>query len=348
MPHDRLLCLDIETIPDPDLVPAGWPAEKFVPNPMWHRVVAISFVEARLELNDGRERYPVACCRAGGEAGWDEPRLLQAWWRHFGGRKARVVTWNGRGFDLPVLRLRAMVHGLSAASWSQGPGKWDSYAQRYAPDWHCDLMEQISDYGACRNLGLQDVAVAVGLPGKIGGHGSEVAAMAARGEIARVRAYCGPDCLNLFALYIRWALLSGRTDAAGHDASLASLVRCPEDEREARPHLGEFLDRRRSPGPGRRQLFYKTTPARGLALWGQAGKQENSAKNLCCPRPSGWSSARRVRPGGASRPRAAAPPKRVSSPSQSPDDALSLRTGEDLVAESTSKTPGPFDPDDGY
>jgi 3'-5' exonuclease len=81
MPHDRLLCLDIETIPDPDLVPAGWPAEKFVPNPMWHRVVAISFVEARLELNDGCERYPVACCRAGGEAGRDEPRLLQAWWR---------------------------------------------------------------------------------------------------------------------------------------------------------------------------------------------------------------------------------------------------------------------------
>ena len=108
-------------------------------------------------------------------------------------RKARVVAWNGRGFDLPVRRLRAMIHGLSAATWSQGPSKWDSYAQRYAPDWHCDLMEQISDFGACRNLGLQDVAVAMGLPGKIGGHGSKVTAMAARGEIEQVRAYCGPD-----------------------------------------------------------------------------------------------------------------------------------------------------------
>ena len=76
-----------------------------MPNPVWHRVVAISFVEARPGSVDGRERYLVACCRAGGEAGRDEPRLLQAWWRHFGGRKARVVTWNGRGFDLPVLRL---------------------------------------------------------------------------------------------------------------------------------------------------------------------------------------------------------------------------------------------------
>src|SRR4051812_32661777 len=107
-------------------------------------------------------------------------------------------------------------------------------------------MDQLSDHGACRNLGLQDVAVAIGLPGKIGGHGGEVAAMVARGEIERVRAYCEADCLNLFALYVRWALLSGKTDAAGHDASLASLIRCLEEERPTRPHLGEFLDRWRA------------------------------------------------------------------------------------------------------
>jgi predicted PolB exonuclease-like 3'-5' exonuclease len=104
-------------------------------------------------------------------------------------------------------------------------------------------MEQVSGHGACRHLGLQEVAVALGLPGKIGGHGSEVAAMVERGELARVRAYGGADCLNRFARYVRWALLSGRTDAAGHDASLASLVGCLEVEREQRPHLGEFLDR---------------------------------------------------------------------------------------------------------
>ncbi len=49
------------------------------------------------------------------------------------------MTWNGRGFDLPVLRLRAMVHGLSAEGWFRGDSKWDGYAQRYAPDWHCEL-----------------------------------------------------------------------------------------------------------------------------------------------------------------------------------------------------------------
>jgi predicted PolB exonuclease-like 3'-5' exonuclease len=82
---------------------------------------------------------------------------------------------------------------------------------------HCDLMDQLSDYRACASMSLDDVALAIGLPGKIGGHGSEVEAMVRRGEIDNVRAYCEGDCLNLFVLYVRWALLSGRIDPAGHN-----------------------------------------------------------------------------------------------------------------------------------
>ena len=58
----------------------------------------------------------------------------------------------------------------------------------------------------------------------------------------RVRAYCETDCLNLFALYIRWALLSGRTNREGHDVSLQSLVECLERDRGTRAHLDKFLD----------------------------------------------------------------------------------------------------------
>lgn len=54
--HEHLLCLDIETVPDRDLVPADWPAAEFVRQPIWHRVVAISFVEARVERRAGGER----------------------------------------------------------------------------------------------------------------------------------------------------------------------------------------------------------------------------------------------------------------------------------------------------
>ena len=197
MEHDRIICLDIETIPDRTLIPE-WNDGKFPPKPIWHQIVAISFVEARIEYDKGlQERYAVECC---------DPVVTQigmsnASFRNSGSTSPnarRVVSWNGKGFDLPVLRARAMVYGISAQSWYQRGTKWDSYMQRFAPDWNCDLMEQLSDYRACASMSLDDVALALGLPGKIGGHGSEVEAMFRRGEIDKVRAYCEGDCLNLF------------------------------------------------------------------------------------------------------------------------------------------------------
>jgi 3'-5' exonuclease len=243
MTHDKLICLDIETVPDRSLIP-DWDEGKFPLKAIWHRVVAISFVEAQISRDTGApsEKYVVACCRSGGQTEWDEARLLAKFWHYFTECAPRVVTWNGKGFDFPVLRARAMMHGVSAASWYQRGTKWDSYPQRYAPDWHCDLMEQLSDYRACTSMKLEEMALAIGLPGKIGGHGSEVEAMFQRGEIDKVRAYCEADCLNLFALYVRWALLSGRTDPVGHNASLQSLIDCLESERDTRQHFGEFLE----------------------------------------------------------------------------------------------------------
>ncbi|WP_246205222.1 3'-5' exonuclease [Microvirga arsenatis] len=244
MQHDRLICLDIETVPDRDLIPADWPADKF-PKPIWHRIVAISVVEARIERDEGteQERYVVECCRSGGRPDWNERRILTAFWRHFAQRNMRMVTWNGRAFDIAVLQLRSLIHGITADAWSQRGNRWNNYAQRFAPDWHCDLMEVLSDYGASARMGLDEAARAMGLPGKIGGHGSEVEAMVERGDIEQVRAYCEGDVLNLYALYVRWAFLTGRIDAAGHNASMESLVSCLEAGRAERPHLGEFLDR---------------------------------------------------------------------------------------------------------
>jgi predicted PolB exonuclease-like 3'-5' exonuclease len=210
--------------------------------------VCISFVAAAITRDPatGLERYHVTACASGGEADWDERRLLEAWWSYLSRTHARVVTWNGRGFDLPVLRLRALLHGLSAATWFRSGGRYEGYHHRYSEDWHCDLMEVLADHGASARMGLDDMAHALGLPGKIGGHGSEVAGLVERGEIDQVRAYCEGDCANLFALYLRWALLSGRTDPAGHDAGVRSFVDHLERHRGSRAHLGEFLDRWRS------------------------------------------------------------------------------------------------------
>jgi len=243
-PHDRLMCLDIETVPDRSLMPADWPEGKFPAKPLWHRVVAISFVEARIEpeRDTGVERYAVTACRPVGEAGWVERDLLEAFWASFARSPARVVSWAGRQFDIPVLLVRSLVHAVPAPVWYRSGTKWENYTQRFG-GYHTDLMEQLADHGACARMGLDEVARALGLPGKVGGYGSQVEEMAGRGELDRVRAYCEADCLNLFGLYCRFALLTGRVDRAGHEASLGSLTAYLDGQRAARPILGEFLDR---------------------------------------------------------------------------------------------------------
>lgn len=239
-PHDRVLCLDIETVIDEALLPAGWPADRF-PKPLWHRVVAISYVQARIERDSGSTRYAVEACRSGGEPGWDEERLLRGFWAHFERHRFQVVTWNGRAFDMPVLLQRAMVHGIATPAWyARGHGRM-SYGQRYA-DRHVDLMDVLSGHGASTRLGLDEACAALGLPGKPGTSGADVADLIAAGELGRVRDYCESDALNTHLLFLRQAFAAGGLDATQHDAAVDDLVGYLAAERGGRPHLGAFLD----------------------------------------------------------------------------------------------------------
>ena len=239
--RDALLALDIETVPDTDLMPPGWPADKF-PKNAWHRIVCISFVTADIERVDGLEAYSVTSCRTGGEADRDEARLLKAFWRFFRERQYRVLTWNGRAFDMPTILSRSLMYGIDASAWFQDGSRWEGYRHRFATDWHLDLMDAMSEHGAAQRLTLEEGAAMIGLPGKMGEHGSCVSSMVAAGDVERVRAYCETDCLNLAVLYFRWAFLTGRTDTVGHDKAVSGMIDLLGGERGARPHLGHFLD----------------------------------------------------------------------------------------------------------
>ena len=243
VPTDALLVLDIETVPDADLMPMDWPGDKF-PKTAWHKIVVISFVEAAIHRDPGTglEAYTFASCRSGGEAGWDEARLLKGFWRHFEAGRFRAVTWNGRSFDIPTLLLRSMMHGVAAPAWFRRGTKFEGYRNRYALDWHADLMEAMAEFGAASRLTLDEAAALVGAPGKLGEHGSNVAALMAASEAGRVRDYCETDCLNLMIVYLRWAYLTGRTGADAHDEAVRGMRTYLHAERGRRPHLGRFVD----------------------------------------------------------------------------------------------------------
>ena len=93
-------------------------------------------------------------------AGFDKKKLLQGFFGYFERLKPRLVSFNGRGFDLPVLKYRAMMHGVSVP-WLYGAGdNWNSYQSRYSTDWHCDLLDVLSDYSASARASLHKVSAA--------------------------------------------------------------------------------------------------------------------------------------------------------------------------------------------
>lgn len=263
MLHQNLFVFDIETVPDSDVAPnltGETSADVAVrreaieeyhlkvtdgrnsfPRQPFHKVVAISFLEAEIERDSGQEAYILKDLRTGGEAGFDEKQLLQGFFTYLERLKPRLVSFNGRTFDLPVLKYRAMVHGISAPWLHKSGDKWNSYGYRYATDWHCDLLDVLSDYGASARVKLNEVCAAFGFAGKFGVDGSMVATMVDNGEIDAVRHYCETDVLNTYLVYLRWQLHAGTLTKSGYNAAVADVISFIDAEKEKRPYLSDFV-----------------------------------------------------------------------------------------------------------
>jgi len=264
MQHQNLFVFDIETVPDTDAVPnlTGFEEPDTVarraeleryhleltdgrnafPRQPFHKVVAISFLEAEIERKGLHEGYFLKELRSGGEVNFNEKQLLQGFFQYFERLRPRLVSFNGRGFDLPVLKYRAMAHGISAPWLHQSGDKWNSYASRYSWDWHFDLLDQLSDYGASARIKLNEVCSVMGLPGKFGVDGGQVAGMIDAGEVDAVREYCETDVLNTYLVYLRTMLHRGLMDTDGHNRAVADVITMIETEGGNRPYLLEFMN----------------------------------------------------------------------------------------------------------
>ncbi|HVE51586.1 MAG TPA: 3'-5' exonuclease [Casimicrobiaceae bacterium] len=235
-----VLAFDIETVPDvhgirrthevpsamSDADVLAWYAQQrrtatgrdFAPHAL-QRVVAIACA-----LREG-SRFRIASV---GDLGDDEPELIRRFFDILEDKTPQLVSWNGGGFDLPVLHYRAMVHGVRAARyWDWGDEdrdfKFNNYLGRYHTR-HLDLMDVLACYQSRATASLDTLARLCGFPGKLGMDGGEVAGAVADGRLAEVRSYCETDVLNTYFLYQRFRLMRGEIDAGGYAAEL-SLVR---------------------------------------------------------------------------------------------------------------------------
>lgn len=154
-----------------------------------------------------------------------------------------LVSWNGSGFDLPVLHYRALLHGVPAPRyWETGDEdsafRWNNYLSRF--HWrHIDLMDVLAGYQPRAAAPLDEIASMLGFPGKLGMDGSRVWGSFLAGDIAGIRNYCETDVLNTYLVYLRFELMRGRLGRAQYEEECRLL----RDylKREDRSHFMEFL-----------------------------------------------------------------------------------------------------------
>jgi 3'-5' exonuclease len=241
----RFVTLDLETVPDEALVSAvdGEPGRPYVeqlrrvldarrartggrsdflPLP-YHRPVAACLLEA---VEDGGV-LQVTDALAWTEAREPEEAFLDALWRRLDG--AELVTFHGRGFDLPVLELRSLKHGVPTPAWFAS-------ARRSGGADHHDLKELLAGPATAAPLDLY--AKLLGLPGKEDVAGADVTALYSAGALDRIGAYCMTDVVQTFLVFLRLRLVDGSLTPDGYAESAAAA-------REALPRL---FARRLRPG----------------------------------------------------------------------------------------------------
>jgi predicted PolB exonuclease-like 3'-5' exonuclease len=155
----------------------------------------------------------------------------------------QLVSWNGSGFDLPVLHYRGMIHSVRAPRyWDTGDDdrefRYNNYISRYHMR-HCDVMDLLSLYQGRAVAPLDEIAQLLGLPGKLGMDGSQVWDAYQAGRLAEIRNYCETDVVNTYLVFLRFQAMRGTVTADEHraqcDVVRSTLARSPE------PHWQEFL-----------------------------------------------------------------------------------------------------------
>jgi predicted PolB exonuclease-like 3'-5' exonuclease len=232
-PTTAYLVLDTESVPDGELLRrVKYSDENLTPE----EAIARAQAEAR-ELSNASSDFipvtfhrPVAVCvvRVADDftllnaACLDAPQfrteeIVRQFWRGVAAYpKARLVTFNGRGFDLPLLELAAYDYGCSARDY------YASMRNRYQGN-QIDLLEWVTNFGAHRmNGGLDNLAKRLhgdnrkrllddldGPPGKKGITGDQVLDMHRAGRLQEINDYCLWDTLDTYFVFLRTRVVLG-------------------------------------------------------------------------------------------------------------------------------------------
>jgi predicted PolB exonuclease-like 3'-5' exonuclease len=172
-----------------------------------------------------------------------EGKIIQSFFGSVEKHVPQLVSWNGGGFDLPVLHYRGLRHGVVAGKyWDLGEDdrdfKWNNYIGRYHLR-HLDLMDLLAMYQPRASAPLDAMAKLCGFPGKLGMDGSAVYPAYLQGQVDDIRRYCETDVMNTYLLYCRFQKMRGGFTEAEYDNEIAFVRNTLAEISE--PHWAEYL-----------------------------------------------------------------------------------------------------------
>jgi len=217
------LVIDIETVLDAALPLPAKLDGTLLPPPPHHQIVAIG----ALWMDDSYRSVKLGVVGASKS----EADVLEDFVRFVEDRRPDLVTYNGRGFDLPVIIARCLRHGVPFRHYFQS----SDLRYRYSAQGHLDLMDFMTDYGASRAVPLDTLTRLIGLPGKVGVDGKDVGPLVHAGRIDEVYAYCLCDVVQTAGLFLRVQLLRGILDRDGYRTAVEHLLQLMDEDVRVRP-----------------------------------------------------------------------------------------------------------------
>ena len=174
---------------------------------------------------------PAYRCRAMVEQFW--AGLVHYYTTYY--QQIKIVTFNGRGFDLPLLEMAAYRYGLSV------PEFLSDHAQRYE-DWHLDLMDWLTNYGCSRlSGGLNLLSKLLGKPGKTEVTGKKVYGMWRDGKLAEINDYCLCDTLDTYFVFLRTRVMAGALTLETEQELIRRAKDWLREQSASYPGLGEYV-----------------------------------------------------------------------------------------------------------
>ena len=166
-----------------------------------------------------------------------EKQLISAFCDKIAELTPQLVTFNGNSFDLPVLRYRSMIHGVSARGLAVRP-----YFNRYTED-AVDLCDILSSFAPHTKASLNELSKIMGMPGKPESiDGSDVERYFLDGRIKEIANYCETDVVNTYRVWLRYELFRGRLTESEHEASERNLAEYIKARSNTKPHLNPIQE----------------------------------------------------------------------------------------------------------